>query len=267
MTDTTVFTYDPPYQFNQVVVVGLGGTGSQVARCIARLLYHRQEKRQHIPQVLFVDPDVVEPHNVGRQMFLASEIGQPKAAVLARRFNMALGLSIAWCDQPVDSQKHLPHGSLVCGCVDNHSARAEIARAQNIVWLDTGNGYDFGQVILGDSGDRFQVLDGLQHAQQGRCRHLPHAGLLFPELLQPEPEAPPSPPLSCGELVLRDEQHLYVNDFVGSISAQYIYRLLSREPITTFATFLNLTPAPVVRSVCITRSELEVYLSEGEFPE
>jgi PRTRC genetic system ThiF family protein len=262
MTNTTVFTYDPPYYFKQIVVVGLGGTGSQVARCIARLLYHRQQKRQQVPQVLFVDPDVVEPQNVGRQMFTVADIGQPKAAVLARRFNMALGLSIAWCNEPVNSQKHLPSGSLVCGCVDNHQARAEIARAQHIVWLDAGNGYDFGQIILGDSGDRDEVLEGLSEAQPGRCRHLPHAGLLFPALLRPEPEASPSPPLSCAELMLRDEQHLFVNDFVGNIAAQYLYRLLNRESITTFATFLNLTPAPVVRNACIMRSELEAYLGE-----
>lgn len=260
MTDTTIFTYDPPYHFKQIVVVGLGGTGSQVARCIARLLYHRQQKRQHIPQVLFIDPDIVEPHNVGRQMFSEAEIGQPKAAILARRFNLALGLSIVWCNDSVDSQKHLSRGSLVCGCVDNHHARAEIARAQHIVWLDTGNGYDFGQVILGDSGDRDEVLNGLRQAEQGRCRHLPHAGLLFPDLLQPEPETTSSPPLSCAELALRDEQQIFVNDFVGNIAAQYLYRLLNREPVTTFETFLNLTPAPVVRSINITRVDLEAYL-------
>ena len=85
------FMYDPPYHFSRIVLVGVGGTGSQLARCLARLLYHRQQKRQHLPEVVFVDPDVVESHNVGRQMFTPADLGQPKAAVLARRFNMALG--------------------------------------------------------------------------------------------------------------------------------------------------------------------------------
>ncbi len=263
MIDTTILTYDPPYHFKQIVVVGLGGTGSQVARCIARLLYHRQQKSQHIPPVLLVDPDIVEPHNVGRQMFSVADIGQPKAAVLAKRFNLVLGLSIAWCNEPVDSQKHLSCGSLVCGCVDNHLARAEIARTQHIVWLDTGNGYDFGQVILGDSGDRDEVLNGLHQAQPGGCRHLPHAGLLLPALLLPEPETSPTPPLSCAELALRDEQHLFVNDVVGNIAAQYLYRLLNREPVTTFVTFLSLTPAPAVRSIHVTQKNLEAYLGEA----
>jgi PRTRC genetic system ThiF family protein len=255
------FIYDPPYHFSQIIVVGLGGTGSQLARCLARLLYHRQQQRQHIPEVLFVDPDVIELHNVGRQMFTPAEVGQPKAAVLARRFNLALGLQIAACCEPVDSQKHLPRGSLVCGCVDNHRARAELARGSGFVWLDTGNGYDFGQVVVGNCGDAEQVRRGLKQAQNGRCAYLPHAGLVFPALLQPEPEVPTAPPLSCAELVIRDEQQMFVNDFVATTAAQYLYCLLNREPLTTFATFLNLTPAPSVKSLRITLAELEAYLN------
>ena len=61
---------------------------------------------------------------------------------------------------------------------------------------------------------------------------------------------------------MHDEQHMFVNDFVGNIAAQYLYRLLNREPVTTFATFLNLTPAPVVKSISVTRTDLEAYLGE-----
>jgi len=190
-------------------------------------------------------------------------VGESKAAALARRFNYALGLSIAWCSEPVDSQEHLPRGSLVCGCVDNHLARAEIARAQEVAWLDAGNDYDSGQVVLGNSGDRDQVLEGLGHAQQGHCRYLPHAGLLFPPLLQPEGEETPDAALSCAERVMHDEQQVFVNDFTAAILTQYVYRLLNREAVTTFASFFSLAPAPAVRSARITRPELEAYLGQG----
>ncbi|MHB8629868.1 MAG: PRTRC system ThiF family protein [Aggregatilineales bacterium] len=261
MSASQALVYDPPYRFQHLVVVGLGGTGSQVARCIGRLAYHLRQKRQYLPEVWFVDPDVVEARNVGRQMFTEGDIGHGKAEVLAKRFNLALGLNIAWYNAHVDSQKHLPAGSLVIGCVDNHQARAEIARGQGFVWLDTGNGYDFGQVILGDSHDREAILRGLRQAPQGRCCHLPQAGVLFPNLLQPEPATSDAvPAASCAELVMRDEQQLFVNDFIGNIAAQYIYQLLNREPITTFATFLTLTPAPSVKSLPICLDELAPYL-------
>lgn len=257
MSASPTLSYDPPYRFQRLVLVGLGGTGAQVARCVARLLYHLRQKRQHLPDVLFVDPDVVERRNLGRQMFTEADLGRSKAEVLAQRFNFAFGLSIAWCPESVKSDKHLPAGSLVIGCVDNHQARAEIARGRGFVWLDTGNGYDFGQVVLGDSDNREEILRGLRQAPQGRCSHLPHAGVLFPALLEPEPPAPMSAPsLSCAELVMRDEQHVFVNDFIGDIAAQYVYQLLNREPITTFAPFLSLTPAPSVKSLPICLDEL-----------
>jgi len=179
---------------------------------------------------------------------------------LARRFNLALGLQIgAWCE-PVDHKKHLSPGNLVCGCVDNHAARAEIARGNGFVWLDTGNGYDYGQVIVGDCDDRERIWQGLRQSRNGHCSHLPHAGLLFPALLQPEPEPVPHAERSCAELVERDEQQLFVNDLVATCAAQYLYRLLNREPLTTFASFLSLSPAPTVRSLSITAAELKAYL-------
>jgi len=260
MTNTPIYNFDPHYRYNQIVVVGLGGTGSHVARCLARLLYHHQQKGQRVPEVLFVDPDIIESKNVGRQLFAPSEINETKAAVLARRYNYTFGLSISAACEPLDASKHIQPGAIVCGCVDNHAARAEIARAQNCTWIDGGNEYDFGQVVIGNSGSREQVLDGLRQAQQGECRYLPHAGLLFPALLQPEVEAPSVPAMSCAERTMRDEQQLFVNDFIGNILAQYVYRLLNREPVTTFATFLNLTPAPLIRSISITQADLEVYL-------
>lgn len=41
MIGSTIFTDNPPYPFKQIVVVELGITDLQVARCIARLMYHR----------------------------------------------------------------------------------------------------------------------------------------------------------------------------------------------------------------------------------
>lgn len=254
------YMFDPHQNINQIVVVGLGGTGSQVARNLARLLYHRRENRQSMPEVLFVDPDIVEPENVGRQLFTPAETNQPKAAALARRYNYALGLSIAWCNEPLDAQRHIARGAVVCGCVDNHHARREIARAPGCTWIDAGNEYDYGQAVIGNVGDWEAVFKGLDQASQGRCAVLPHAGLLFPQLLEPEPEpALPTPTLSCAERAMRGEQHLYVNDLMGHLVAHYVYQLLNREPITTFVSFASLSPTLSVHGLPITRDNLAAY--------
>jgi hypothetical protein len=104
------------------------------------------------------------------------------------------------------------------------------------------------------------VFQGLHRAQEGHCYYLPHAGLLFPALLEPERKENLAAALSCAERVMRDEQQMFVNDFIASILTQYVYRLLNREAVTTFVSFFSLSPAPATRSVSITQPELAAYL-------
>ena len=103
-----------------------------------------------------------------------------------------------------------------------------------------------------------RYLDG----RDGKYPYLPKEGLLFPELLQPEPavERPtPVTNVSCAELVMEGSQHLLVNDWMASVMGSYIYKLLYRQPITSFLTFINADDF-VVQSKPICREELEVYL-------
>ncbi len=119
-------------------------------------------------------------------------------------------------------------------------ARAEICKAGEVIWLSSGNHATNGQVIIGNTGDRQQVLHSLENAQHsGTIRYLPHAGLVFPELLQPEPVPELQPNLSCAERVTQGTQHLLVNDFQAMVVAQYLYRLLHQEPVTTFMSFVG----------------------------
>lgn len=219
--------FDPFMHLQTVTVVGLGGTGSQVARSLARMLYDMRRARLHTPTVVFIDPDMVEEKNVGRQMFAAGDVGQNKSRVLARRFNQALGLQIAAIDQPVDVRRHFErHGSLVIGCVDNHDARRELAKVDGI-WLDAGNHFDSGQVCIGNSTDRESLMRHID-GEQGKYRYLPSPALLFPQLLQPEPQPTLQPNLSCADLVARGDQHLLINDLVACVVAGYVYKLLHR---------------------------------------
>ncbi|NUQ05096.1 MAG: ThiF family adenylyltransferase [Anaerolineae bacterium] len=253
--------FDPNLYIKTVTIVGLGGTGAQIARSAARILYDMKARRMHTPQLVLIDPDSVEMKNVGRQLYTAGDVGQPKAHVLMRRFNCALGLNAVGIAEPLNAEKHFERqgGVIVIGAVDNHLARQELSRVKGALWIDCGNTYDTAQVVCGNVSDRDLMLRHLE-GKDGKYAYLPNAALVFPQLLEPEPAAPqPTPPVSCAALVEEGSQHLLVNDWVAVVAAQYLYKLMHRSPITSFLSYIS-SDGIGIRSIPITKDELSAYL-------
>jgi len=253
-----------PFDFHQniseVVLVGLGGTGSQTARSLCRIVYDLRRRGHHTPSLKFVDPDVIEMKNVGRQMFTEADLGKNKATTLARRFNLAMGLSIVAYPEPFDADKHASrYGTLVIGCVDNHVARLELSKVTGL-WLDSGNDRTSGQVSIGNTSNPAEVRRCIKSEQ---FTHLPNAALLFPQLLEPEttpkPIPTPAPAASCADLVEMGDQALLVNDMIGIVAGEYVYKLLNRLPVLSFLTYVD-TESLSMRSVSITSETLQSYL-------
>lgn len=256
--------FDPHIHIRQIVIVGVGGTGCQVARIAARMLYDMRRSRLHVPQMVLIDPDRIEEKNVGRQaMFAPAEIGEYKAAAIGRRLNLALGLDIAWITEPVNAEKHFDHaGSVVISCVDNHLARRELSRVAGC-HISAGNDRFHSQVCIGNSVDREQVMQHID-GRDGMYVYLPHESLLFPQLLEPEPEeSEPMPAQSCAELSSLGEQSLIINDWSAGLVGSYLYALLYSRPITSFISFAHCDGMPVTRNVLINREELLAYLESS----
>ncbi len=247
--------FDPDIHLKRIVLVGLGGTGSHVARILARTLYDLRSRHIDIPTLVFVDGDTIEAQNVGRQMFVEAEIGCYKAETLARRFNFSLGLEIHYRNEYLCKEWYSHHNrytadketygdgeTLWIGAVDNHLARRELAQLRGL-WIDAGNHNGSGQVILGNTNS-WKVIDGETRnprtvrgiVQEHSRRYLPTVPLIYPLVL--EPEAVPTP--SCAVGVIRDEQSLLVNDFMAAVVGQYVHKLLYQQPITTFMTFIDI---------------------------
>jgi PRTRC genetic system ThiF family protein len=261
-------SFDPNTHIITVTIVGVGGTGASTARIVARIIYDMQRSRKHTPQLVLIDLDRVEEKNIGRQaLFAPSDIGQYKAEVVGRRLNFALGLGIAWICEPISATQHFDRygGNLVISCVDNHEARKEIHRVNGIL-IGSGNHEDAGQVCIGNTGDLDLMRRHLDaHSYDGlagKVPYLPKEGLLFPDLLQPESPRP-AQAVSCGEMVANGDQHLLVNDAMATIVGQYVCRLLHRQPIGSFLTYVSIGEMPSIRSLPICREELEVFLGGG----
>ena len=273
-----LYEFDPGVRINRVLLVGCGGTGAQIGRMLARLVYDMKRKNLYAPSLIFVDHDQVEHGNVGRQLFTAGDVGQNKAEVLARRFNMALGLNIEARPHMLrptdfhDGQYHYSRpGTLLIGAVDNDAARRLMHDHIRYVaaWIDCGNHEHGGQVAIGNRTENWYTerlkWDGKKHTRhrvmtylpndEGQYTILPAPTLLFPDLLTPDPEG-----LSCAQLVEHNRQALFVNDAMAIAAMNYVHKLLMREPIQTFITYVDLTTNNM-RSVPLTRENLRRHVS------
>ncbi len=240
-----------------IILIGCGGTGSFLALHLARLAYHARDRYGMDIRLVFVDPDVVEVRNIGRQNFAPAEIGKPKAWCLMERFNRAFGLDITAHIGPFD-QAVLRKGdyhplTILVGCVDNAAARQSIHDAATAHhpgmtwWLDCGNHDHSGQVLLGNRAD----LKKPEISPLGFCTGLPLPSVQHPELLEPEPEGE-AIGASCADLTLADIQGLMVNQAVAAFAAQYLYRMLLTGDLDMYATYFDLGTGSA-RSLGITK--------------
>jgi PRTRC genetic system ThiF family protein len=233
----------PPHGFS-VLLVGCGGTGSFLAQSLARLAYHVKQAGETEIAMGFMDGDVVEPKNVGRQLFAPAEVGMNKAEALAARFNAALGLKITAFPRMATGEilGMVGTGSgstgILVGAVDSAAGRRALDAAllsnQWRLWLDCGNHEHAGQVVVGTAIKQDQLQGAF--ALGGMCSALPAASLLYPELLQDQA----APVIDCAAAMAQNIQSLTVNQMMASIATEYLYKLIVRRRITTFQTVVDL---------------------------
>ena len=126
----------------KVAVVGLGGTGSQVAQQLAHL---------GVAELVLLDDDTVEWSNLPRlsgATWWDALLHRKKTAVAlrqARRLRRDLRLQTVGNLRASDALKSLASVDLIVGCVDNDGARlvlTELAAAHLIPYIDIGVGID-----------------------------------------------------------------------------------------------------------------------------
>jgi PRTRC genetic system ThiF family protein len=255
----------------EFVLVGAGGTGGFLISAIARLMKEIEATTDKTTACTIIDPDVVEKKNIPRQNFQPGDIGLPKAEILAARYALAMGCNVGAISQPFKKEMAKAHWRslvIIVGCVDNAAARQEIASSlnsgygdyylPNIWWLDCGNHRASGQVLLGSS-NCFQLKQAFDNfSKPNFCKVLPSPVVLHPELLEALPEEQESTPLSCAELVARNQQSLFVNQHVAAIASDYLLALILTGGLKKFATYFD-TNSGSSRSLYTAPSTLANY--------
>ncbi len=262
-----------------IIVIGAGGTGSQVVPHLSRLVWDFNQQwelaagTKRRACLLIVDHDIVAEKNVrARQNFCPPEIGFPKAQVLANRYAIAFGMrqdEIGALVRPFASEilsKRWGDLIILVGCVDTAAARAAITQCLKLnpagpvphIWyVDAGNGFHWGQVFVGNTA----TLDELRGCLHERiCARLPSPALLAPSLFEaPQEEAASTTVrLSCGDLALSEQegnrQSRTINTHMAGLVYAYVEHLVYGA-ITTFATYTNLS-AFETHSVSVTPEAL-----------
>jgi len=229
----------------KIVLLGAGGTGGYVAPHLYRFLH----TLDRYTNVIVCDGDIVEEKNLVRQNFIADDLGKNKAQVLAQRYASAFGLEVSYVPEFIEDENRLAELarpdvynvgsysyqkreglSILIGCVDNNRSRQLCHRvfkaANNLIYIDSGNGEHTGQVICGIR-------------RSGRTYYQP-IGDIFPDVLLETDKFPTQ--LSCAEAAVSTPQSIVANIMAGTAVVSYLYNILVLGSTNTrFVTFSTKT--------------------------
>lgn len=158
----------------RIVLIGLGGIGSQLLPPLVRYLGFRQEPR---PRLVLVDGDAYEPANANRQIFPDAAIGSNKAEALADAYRGGVVLQVVadYLDD-VNVAGLIRDGDVVLLAVDNHWTRLvvdrHLANLDEVTLISGGNDEIDGNVQLVRRRDGAFVDGGLAeiHAEIGQAQ-------------------------------------------------------------------------------------------------
>jgi PRTRC genetic system ThiF family protein len=228
-----------------IIVVGVGGTGSHLVPFLPEL--SRQLKREEREvSIALVDPDTVAEQNCSRQNFFPKDVGLAKAAVLACRYGVPSGVPMTAVIDRFDADQVRGWNQLtvLVGCTDNYAARRDLSRAlagaehrHPMLYLDAGNHYETGQVVLGTTHDRERLRRAFA---TGVCTDIPAPALQEPGLVRAPLEEETTRRRSCAELAMVGLQSRTINMRMAAELAQYLQEALVDGGLKRCATYVDL---------------------------
>jgi len=234
-----------------VILIGAGGTGSQVLTALARMNHALTALGHAGLQLTLWDDDTVAQANLGRQLFAPSEVGLYKAQALIARCNRFFGTHWKAVTKKFgrDTGGNLPihsRATLYISCVDSAAARFGIAEILTALsgkthyrnapkyWMDFGNSRASGQVILSTIGTikqpcskAFTTVDSL-----------PFVTSEFGELLNRSEQQDDTPSCSLAEAL--EKQDLFINSTLAQMGCALLWNLLKDGQLLHRGIFLNL---------------------------
>ena len=198
------------------VIVGVGGTGSLLARDIPKLLIGSD----HL--MILVDGDKVEKKNMVRQSYQEHDIGEYKAVALSSKINSFYGdvceaiHTYITKDELIVKLQESYHSyvPVLVGCVDNDATRKILEHTFNVlddcIYLDSANEKYEGNVYVTAKADGKKV------------------GKLRSEVYELSKDRHPTEK-SCQELAANNIQFLMTNAKMATCLLEHISAIVSND--------------------------------------
>jgi len=238
---TEQYLLNPQHEIT-VVLIGAGGTGSQVLSCLGRMNTALNMLGHPGLFVTVYDPDVVTPSNMGRQLFTEQDAGLNKSACLVTRINRFFGTDWDSVSEKYGGQA----ANIVITCTDNISSRLYVHEVfhvkhegsryfqpyeKKMYWLDFGNSRTTGQVVLGSLEIKQPVSEKFKTVSR-----LPFVTELFDYSIIDEKESGPS----CSLAEALQKQDLFINSTLAQLGCDLLWKLFRECMIEYNGIFLNL---------------------------
>ena len=222
-----------------VVLVGCGGTGSEMLDELYRMHTLLCALGGDGLNVTAYDPDAVSEANIGRQRFWPCDVGFPKAEVLITRINSYGGADWSYVNEAYDlSDDRIGRFDILITCVDTPKVRADIGRYFERVdvfrdryWLDCGNDNRSGNVVFGSLGK----------TGQAGALQVPNVFDLYPILADMETVDEPS--CSTAEALAR--QDYGVNRSIAREGANIVWQLLRHGKVAHHGSYIDIKEGTV----------------------
>lgn len=231
----------------KVILIGAGGTGSQVMTSLAQMSHALCALGHPGLHITLWDDDTVTEANLGRQLFAQCELGLPKAVTLVNRCNRFFGTDWKARTQRFGGiQGTQETGEIYISCVDNVASRFEIATILKEMdipdynhhkpkyIMDFGNGQTSGQVVLGTVGK----VEQPQSQKFKTVGYLPPVTEEFATLMKQSEEKDDTPSCSLAEALTK--QDLFINAALSKLGMSLLWNLFRKGMIKHRGFFLNL---------------------------
>ena len=208
-------------------IIGVGGTGSLLARDLPQLLIGTKHR------MMLIDGDVVERKNVVRQSFQTQDIGWNKAIALARKINTFYDIKCLAYDRYIDAdslvklidEKPVGMTPIIIGCVDNDATREQLEKATErlieAVYIDSANSAYSGNVYV-------TAISNERHYGSFRSEVYPLARDKSPLEMSCEDQA------AAGNL-----QYMVTNARMAVCLLEHCFNLISDEPVMVGVTKID----------------------------